>query len=116
MAKWKGFFTRILGRAEAKTTEKGAAFEPSGVATFVRVPSDVPSFYADSCIFIGGVGNTARLQFVEAIPGALDSTDPGLKMRYAFNVIMPHEGLMAMVRYLLSVLPEESRKEILDGF
>jgi hypothetical protein len=111
----KGFFARLKESvATPPEVELGVAqAEPE--AKFVRFPSDVPSFYADTCMYVQGIGGTVRMQFVEVVPGARDSTDPGLKMRYAFNLIIPHEGFVGMVQYMLSVLSEDDRKAVIDG-
>ncbi len=114
MKQSKGLF-RGLFRGKGEGARLATASISDGAIKFVDVPSNVPTLFADSCIFVTSVGPTARLQFVEMVPGALDSTDPGAKLRYVFNVAMPHDGLVNMVQYILSILPEDVRKGIVDG-
>jgi len=83
---------------------------------FVNSPSQAPTLYADTLMFVTGVGSAmARLQFAEVIPGATDSADPGMKMRYVFNLAMPTDALINMTRYLISSIPNDMLKEADDG-
>lgn len=84
-------------------------------------PETVPTVFADTAIFAYRFGGTVRVQFVEAISGASDSTSPGVKTRYIGNLVMPVEGFANMLRYLnqiaadmnlpdpTSVAPEQTR-------
>ena len=80
----------------------GQAAAPE-LVTFANSPRDVQSIYVDTLMFATMVGTTVRLQFAEAIPGAKDSTDPGVKMRYTLNLLMPLDGFASTLAYLNAV-------------
>ena len=94
-------FDELLG-GEAETP---ASFR------FINSPIDVGTVFADTCMFATAIGTTVRLQFAEAIPGAADSADPGLKMKYVGNLVMPEIGFRAMVKYLNEIMPEQADAE-----
>jgi hypothetical protein len=78
----------------------GGAPAPSPAYTTIGNPESVPTVFADTAIFAYRFGGTVRVQFVEAINGAADSTSPGIKTRYVGNLVMPVEGFANMLEYL----------------
>lgn len=68
--------------------------------TTINTPADAQTIYADGCLFATQLGSTVRLQLIETIIGAVDSNDPGARVRYVLNLVMPAEGFTNMVQYL----------------
>lgn len=79
--------------------------------TYINVPTDAPTTYADNCAFMTALGPTSRLQFVEFVPGAADSTAPGLKVRYVRTLVMPTDGFRRMVEYFNEIIAKEASQE-----
>ena len=94
--------------------EPEQASEPVVAIPFTNHVSDVPSYYADTCIFATDLGSTIRLQFSEFIPGAKDSNDPGMKARYVGTLIMPLEGFRNMMGYLNQSMERQAQEGSAD--
>lgn len=101
-------------RGASMTDEVNVEEQVPGV-TYIGVPADAPTTYADNCAFVTSVGPTARLQFVEFVPGASDSTAPGMKVRYVRTIVMPIDGFRGMVTYFNGVIAKDTPEEKSDG-
>jgi hypothetical protein len=83
--------------------------------TYVGSPENAPTVYADNCAFATSVGPTMRLQLVEFVLGARDSTSPGMKVRYVQNLVMPLDGFRHMVDYFSGIIARADAQEAPDG-
>ena len=93
----------------AEEKSSGAMEANAPPVIYSNVPSQTPTFFADTCIFATGMGaNTVRLQFAEFVPGAMDGNDPGTKVRYVGTLVMPLDGFKNMVEYLNTLMPVAS--------
>ena len=86
----------------------------AGGLEYVGFPADAPTTYADNCAFMTSVGATVRSQFVEFVPGAADSTAPGMKVRYVRTMVMPNDGFRAMVSYFNGIIERDTSAETPD--
>ncbi len=72
----------------------------------IGAPEAVPTVFADTAIFAYRFGGTVRIQFMEMMSGAADSSSPGIKGRYVGNLVMPVEGFANMLHYLNQIAGE----------
>lgn len=80
--------------------EETAPAEPAPVTHVANTFLDVPTVYADVCVFAAAIGPNMRLTFSESILGPSDSHFPGFHARHVGHLVMPREGFVNTLRYL----------------
>jgi hypothetical protein len=79
--------------------ENEATGESASPFNVVNSFVDVPTVYADACVFAAAVGSNIRMTFMESILGPTDSPEPGWKVRHVGHLVMPRDGFASTVRY-----------------
>lgn len=86
----------LAAHAQAEATATGE-LKPINVAnSFVNLPT----VYADACLFAQAVGPNIRLTFVETIFAPEGIPEAGSNARHVGHLVMPKEGFLNMMKYL----------------